>query len=534
VHQDGRTGALYILEIMGAGAALFDYDRDGDLDLYLVQGHSLAAGADPRGFPSDRLYRNDFLPDGELRFTDVTEAAGIDARGYGMGVAVGDVDGDGWLDLYVTNYGPNQLWRNAGDGTFTDRTAGAGVALHGPADPFWSTGATFFDGDGDGDLDLFVTGYIDFTVSHHRPCQAENSAPDYCKPTLYRPLPDRFFRNRGDGTFEDATAAAGFATPYGNGLGVIAADLDQDGRTDLYVTNDGMENQLWLQRDGAFTDEALLAGAALNRQGQPEASMGIEAADFDGDGDLDLFMTHLANESNTLYVNDGTGLFQDRTLELGLAAPSLPYTAFGTGAVDFDFDGDLDLLLVNGAVTRIWPQVEAGDPHPLKQPDQLLRNRSEAGEGARFEEIPAPLGALGTPAVSRAVALGDLDNDGGVDAVVTLNGGPVRLLRHRGPRPDAGEHWIGIDPRADDGGPPSPGVLVIVTPEGAPPRLRLARRDGSYLAAQDPRVVVGLGDSRAPVTVEIRWPGGIREVWPGLAPDRYHALPKGSGAPLTP
>ncbi len=523
VHFNGMSGELYFPEMTGQGGALFDYDGDGDLDAYLVNGSMLGPGktlADalfpPRGPlpPRDRLFRNDLVAtDGrpEPRFVDVTEASGLDARGYGMGVAVGDYDGDGFQDLYVTNYGPNQLWRNLGDGTFADVTEEAGVG-----DPLWGTSAAFFDADADGDLDLYVVNYVEFDLERNPRCFAPSSRRDYCGPSAFEPQPDRFYRNLGDGRFEDVTLKALVGYRPGPGLGVVSGEFNGDGRTDFYVANDGAVNQMWLNRgDGTFVDEALFAGTALNRYGRPEASMGVAAGDFDLDGDEDLFMTHLMGESNTLYVNDGSGLFEDRTTESGLGSASLPYTAFGTGWIDYDNDGRPDLLTLNGAVRILEEQAAAGDPFPLKQPSQLFRNL-----GGRFEEVSAVAGpALTIPEVGRGAAFGDVDNDGDVDVLALVNNGPARLLVNE---VGAGAAWLGIVATGARGAP-ALGTRLAVGTDGAV-RRQGVRTDGSYCSANDPRVVFGLEDAEGGEWVGASWPGGGAGRWYRPPLRRYLAL----------
>ncbi len=523
VHFNGMSGELYFPEMTGQGGALFDYDGDGDLDAYLVNGSMLGPGktlADalfpPRGPlpPRDRLFRNDLVAtDGrpEPRFVDVTEASGLDARGYGMGVAVGDYDGDGRQDLYVTNYGPNLLWRNLGDGTFADVTEEAGVG-----DPLWGTSAAFFDADADGDLDLYVVNYVEFDLERNPRCFAPSSRRDYCGPSAFEPQPDRFYRNLGNGRFEDVTLKALVGYRPGPGLGVVSGEFNGDGRTDFYVANDGAVNQMWLNRgDGTFVDEALFAGTALNRYGRPEASMGVAAGDFDLDGDEDLFMTHLMGESNTLYVNDGSGLFEDRTTESGLGSASLPYTAFGTGWIDYDNDGRPDLLTLNGAVRILEEQAAAGDPFPLKQPSQLFRNL-----GGRFEEVSAVAGpALTIPEVGRGAAFGDVDNDGDVDVLALVNNGPARLLVNE---VGAGAAWLGIVATGARGAP-ALGTRLAVGTDGAV-RRQGVRTDGSYCSANDPRVVFGLEDAEGGEWVGASWPGGGAGRWYRPPLRRYLAL----------
>ncbi|HUP41670.1 MAG TPA: CRTAC1 family protein [Thermoanaerobaculia bacterium] len=531
VHFNGMTGAYYFPEMTGQGCAFLDYDGDGDLDVYLVQGALLGPGdtmADALfpypgpGHPRGRLYRNDpvRLADGswEPRFVDVTEASGLDAAGYGMGVATGDYDGDGDLDLYLTNYGANQLWRNDGDGTFTDVTAEAGVD-----DPGWSVSASFLDYDRDGRLDLYVVNYLEFDVAENPSCFTPSSRRDYCGPSDFPPVSDRLFRNRGDGSFEDVSGASGIGRARGPGLGVVAADLDGDGWIDLFVANDGQVNFLWRnQGDGRFRDDALLAGVALNRSGRAEASMGADAGDFDADGDLDLFVTHLEGETNTLYVNDGSGLFEDRSLESGLGAPSFPFTSFGAGWIDFDNDGWLDLLVASGAVRVLEEQARAGDPYPLKQRRQLFRNvPAPGGGGRRFEEVGAEAGEVFALAeVGRGAAFGDVDGDGAVDALLANNNGPARLLINR-----IGQHrpWLGLELRGPAGGP-AIGALAEVARAGAPALLRRVRTDGSYASASDPRMLVGLGEAAEVREVRIRWPDGRRERWLELAAGRWFTL----------
>jgi hypothetical protein len=534
VHFNGMSGELYFVENMGSGAGLIDYDGDGDLDAYLVQGAMLGPGKriEDATFPprhrlplSDRLYRNDSVlaADGtsEVRFVDVTERSGLAgvATGYGMGVAAGDYDGDGFLDLYLTNFGSNQLLHNDGDGTFSDGTAASGTD-----DRRWSVSASFFDYDGDGWLDLYVVNYVDFSFADHGECRDRAGALDYCGPSAYAPVGDSLFRNRGDGTFEDVTGTAGILSARGSGLGVVAADFDRDGRTDVYVANDQMPNFLWRNRgDGTFVEDGLLAGCAVNREGLSEASMGVLAEDADGDGDEDLFMTHLAEETNTFFLNDGHGLFRDWTIQTGLGASSRGFTGFGTGFLDLENDGELDLLVGNGAVTRIDELELAGDPYPVHQPNQLFRNLG----GLRFEEVGSESAAVGALSeVTRGIALGDVDGDGDLDALLANNAGPARLLVNGG---GGRGHWIGA--RLLVGRRDAFGARVRVGSGSPPDRWRRAHADGSYASAGDPRVLVGLGASDRVDEILIQWPGGGETRVTGLPADRYLVLQRpGPGA----
>src|SRR5215813_3955853 len=445
-HYNGMTGKFFLPEIMGAGAALFDFDGDGDLDVFLVQGSTLEPADQPARtmFPwqgpgelSGRLFRNDLTggKDGNsIKFVDVTEKSGIVAKGYGMGVAVGDINNDGRPDLYLTNLGSNQMWLNQGDGTFVDVTAKTGLD-----DRRWSTSASFFDYDRDGWLDLMVVNYADFTTANSPNCYAATTARDYCTPRVFRAPGNRLWHNQGDGTFEDVTTKARVDKEFGHGLGIIAADLDYDGWTDIYVTNDGDPNQLWInQKDGTFKNEALLAGAAVNRNGQAEAGMGVDAGDFDNNGTDDLFITHLMDEINTLYLNLGKGLFEDRTREVGLGMPGRRFTGFGTLFFDYDNDGWLDLLVTNGAVQLLPELMRKGDPFPLGQPNQLFHNTGKGGFAEIIEKLP-PEFRLNQ--VGRGAAFGDFDNDGDTDVLITNNNQPARLFLNQIGNQN---HWLGL------------------------------------------------------------------------------------------
>ncbi|HVS66791.1 MAG TPA: CRTAC1 family protein [Thermoanaerobaculia bacterium] len=536
VHFNGMSGEYYMAEINGAGCAFLDYDNDGDLDVYLVQGGMLGEGKTPADavFPprqplplSDRLYRNDLVvsPSGErrLRFTDVTEEAGLRAYGYGFGVATGDYDNDGWVDLYVTNLGPNQMWRNQGDGTFRDVTAETGTD-----DSRWSVPAVFFDYDRDGWLDLYVGSYVDFTFANHKVCRTATGAQDYCGPNAYAGVTGRLFRNRGDGTFEDVSSRTGVARQVGKALGVVAADLDGDRWLDLYVANDGIENHMWMnQHDGTFRDQALLAGSAVNRDGLPEASMGVDAGDFDGDGDEDLFMTHLVGETNTLYSNDGSGSFEDVTIATGLAVPSWSHTSWGTLFFDYDNDGWLDLLVANGAVRVVEELARRGDPFPFHEPNQLFHNR---GDGT-FIEVSGRAGpSFALSEVTRGAAFGDVDNDGDTDVLLLNNSGPPRLLLNQiGHR----RHWLGLR-LLDAAGRDALGTRVAVLRGQEPALVRRVRSEGSFASAHDPRVLIGLGDAARVERVRAYWTSGRIEEWRDLAVDRYHLLREGTGGAWSP
>ncbi|MCG6871445.1 MAG: CRTAC1 family protein, partial [Gammaproteobacteria bacterium] len=499
-------------------------DGDGDLDLYLVQGHmlgnkNLSTAVFPPQHPvplSDRLYQNQ-LEGGRLRFTDVTRAAGVEiALGYGMGAASGDIDNDGDPDLYITNFGDNQLLLNTG-GRFRDATAEYAVNDRG-----WSVSAAFADIDGDSWLDLYVGNYVDYDLANPRICLSAAVVKEYCGPASFTVQPDSLFVNEGGKRYSDQSTRSGIRAEFGGALGVISADFNGDHQPDLYVANDGVPNQLWInQGKRRFVNDAMLAGVAVNMSGAAEASMGVDAADFDGDGDVDLFMTHLTRETNTLYVNDGTGLFEDRTVAAGLANPSLPFTGFGTGWRDFDNDGDLDLLLVNGAVYRIESQVLAGEAHPLKETNQLFEN---LGNG-RFREITASAGPVFQVAeVSRGALFGDLDNDGDTDVVITNNGGAARVWRNRIGQDNA---WLGL--RLVEHQRDAYGARAGIVDATGRLAWRRVHSDGSYAVANDPRVRFGLGTDAAPRQVTVIWPGGTREVFSNLATGRYHVLHRGQG-----
>jgi hypothetical protein len=537
VHFNGMSGELYMFEIFGPGAALFDYDNDGDLDAYLVQGNMLGPGKDesdatvppPGPLPlTDRLYRNDLTvrPDGtrDVRFTDVTGQSGLRATGYGMGVAAGDYDNDGWTDLYVTNWGANQMLRNGGDGTFTDVTE-----LTRTSDGAWGTSAAFVDYDGDGWLDLYVANYLENDYRTHKVCKGPTGGSDYCGPKDHTGQADRLYRNLGDGTFEDVSEASGIGAVAGKGLGVVTADVDGDGRSDIYVANDGMENFLWRNRgDGTFRDEALLAGCALDGKGLPEAGMGVDAGDFDRDGDEDLFVTHLSGETNTLYVNEGGGTFEDRSAESNLGSPSWNDTGFGTSWFDYDNDGWLDVLVVNGAVRIrfVVARVHAGHPYPLDQVDRLFRNR---GDG-HFTDVSKSAGeALGLSYVSRGAVFGDVDNDGDTDVLIMNNNGPARLLSN-----EVGKvrRWLGLRLVGTAGRRDMLGTRVEAALRDGSSLWRRARTDGSFCSAQDPRTLFGLGESGDVAGVRVHWPDGTAEEWTDLEPGRYTTLAQGTGQGL--
>ena len=531
-HFSGATGEFYFPEAVGSGAALLDFDGDGDLDVYLIQGRSLnpdrgpddAVVSVPSGWrPGNRLFRNDLVPGGRLRFVDVTDAAGVGHRGVGMGVASGDFDNDGRPDLYVTNFGRNVLFRNLGDGRFEDVTEHAGVGGSG-----WSTSAAWLDYDRDGWLDLAVVRYVDFDDRANPPCFESAGLRDYCGPQGFRGTATLLFRSLGDGRFREVTSEVGLDGAPGPGLGIVTGDFNGDGWIDLAVANDGVANRLWLNASASsgrrFRESALKHGLAYAADGIARAGMGIAAGDVDGDGREDIVVTNLPTEGFTLFRQERGGLFTDRTIHSGLLRASLPYTGFGVGWIDLENRGIDDLFVANGAVRVIGRQ--RGDAYPYRERNLLLRNR---GGGQGFEDVTDKGGAaLAHVEVSRSAVVGDVDNDGGIDVLVTNNNGPARLLRNsvrsRG-------HWLlvrlhGVETTRD-----GYGSRVTVRRATGPGLTRTARGDGSYLAANDPRLHFGLGADGTVESVEVEWLGGRCESWAAPGVDRVLVLKQGDGVP---
>jgi len=508
-HRNGATGKFYMTEIMGSGAALFDYDNDGDLDVFLVQ-----------SVGSSKLFRNELAPSGKLRFTDVTASSGIDFRGYGMGVATADYNNDGLTDLLVTGYDARALYRNNGNGTFTrvDFPQPRGV---------WSSSAAFFDYDRDGRLDLVILSYVDYSEAINKPCQAPTGEPDYCTPRAYSPVAARLYHNDGGDRFSDVTTKAGLDRALGPGLGVAAADLNNDGWPDLFVANDSAPNHVWInQRNGTFRELGVESGAAYSEDGLAKAGMGVAIGDAFGRGAEDILVVNLMREGATLFRKDGLSpaglpMFTDVSKRSGLYTITYPFTGFGAGWLDYDNDGRLDLFVANGAVTL--REEQRGLPAPYKETKLLIHNDGRD----RFTNVTGRAGGVFQLAeVSRGAAFGDIENDGRVDILITNNNGPARLLLNQ----SAIGSWLEV--QVEGNGPVNRdgiGSLVIVQRDGLPNLVRRVHTDSSYCSASERRVHFGLGDPPSVRSIQVAWPDGSVEQWDTAGVNRVLRLVKGTG-----
>jgi len=534
-------GTHALPEVIGSGVALFDYNNDGALDVLHIRFPPPGKADSPA---PNQLFQQQ--PDGT--YVDVTETAGIGHEGYGQGVAIGDVDNDGDADVYVTNYGADVFYRNNGDGTFALKEVGL-------SNEAWGTSATFGDYDKDGDLDLYVANYVQFDPE--MVCRGKHSAIDYCNPNVFEPATDRLFQNNGDGSFTDVTEPAGIAAMSGRGLGVVCLDLTGDGWADFFVANDGEANQLWVnQTDGTFAEEAILHGLAFNAYGQPEGSMGIAVGDVNGDTLPDLFATHLSGETNTLYIAAIPSVFTDMTEVVGFAGRDLRWTGFGCGFLDFDNDADLDIVLVNGKVKRgeILEGADVGEFWNFyAEPNLLFQNNSHQPSAVVAARLPRPH-ELGNPTpttaegprrfptphfsdvssqapdfterveVSRGMAFGDIDRDGDIDMVVSSLDNRLRFFRNDAPPPQ--HHWLFVQ-----------AITQNRDALGAQVTLRTESRTltgyvlpgSSYLSSSEPIVHFGLGTIDEIQAIEVRWPDGSREKFPGASANQRVTVYQGKG-----
>lgn len=511
-HTSGRSPNYYLPETTGAGCAFLDFDNDGWMDIYLVNSGSCDFYT-PTTPLRNALYRNN--RDGT--FTDVTEKAGVAGEGYGMGVAVGDYNGDGLADMFVTGYNRSFLYRNNGDGTFTNVTEKAGLHLDG-----WSTSAVWFDYDNDGRLDLYVCQFVKFNREMNKFCgDAVSNQRHYCVPSIYPPSRSWLFHNNGDGTFTDVSEASGIAGSLGKGWGVVATDINNDGWMDLFVANDTVENFLFVNNKGKFSELALQAGVAYSQDGQTRSGMGVDSADFDQDGWMDLFVTNIDHQLYSLYRNHHDGTFDDMATRTVLGQSTREMSGWGVRFFDYDNDGNLDIIIANG-----HPDDQIGLISPVvtyREPLLLFRNDDKA-----LENISASAGPVfQKDFAARGLALGDFDNDGSVDVLISINNGAPLLLRNQ---TTAGHHWLGIHLVGKTCNRDAIGARVKWTAGGVE-RHRMKTGGGSFLSSSDPRMVLGLGTSPALEQLEIRWPMPSKrvDVLTKLPVDRYITIEEGRG-----
>jgi len=510
-HSNAKSLEKYLPETTGAGCAFFDYDNDGWMDIYLVNSGQSDFFSPPAPL-RNALYRNN--RDGA--FTDVTEKAGVGAGGFGQGVAVGDYDRDGFADLYVTQYGRSILFHNNGDGTFTDVTEKAGVAA-----PGWASSAAWFDYDNDGLLDLFVCQFVEFSKEINKPCGIHDDGQHhYCIPKIYKPMPSWLFHNNGDGTFTDVSKSSGIASSPGKAWGVVAADLNNDGLMDLFVANDTAPNFIFMNNGkGKFAEVGTESGVAYSSNGKPRSGMGVDAADFNEDGWQDLFVANLDREDFAIYRNNHDGTFDDLAISMGIGKATRAMSGWGLKFFDYDNDGNLDLFLANGNPDDLIKSLHGESAY--EEPLMLFH-----GTGKTFEDVSAQSGALfSTPMSARGLAIGDFNNDGAVDVLISVNNGAPLLLRNNAARQN---HWLGIHLIGKKCNPDATGAKISYQ-AGDLKRSRTKVGGGSYLSSHDPRIVLGFGKREKVDWVEVKWPqpGGSTQRFVNLPVDRYIIIVEG-------
>jgi len=513
VHTDGSSGRRYIIETVTAGLASFDYDNDGDIDIYFLNGAPLK-GTTAKIAPRNALYRND----GNWKFTDVTASAGVGDIGYGLGVAAGDYDNDGDRDLYLNNYGANVLYRNNGDGTFTDVTEKAGVGNGHKV----GAGTCFLDVDRDGDLDLYVANYVDFTYDNHQIARF-NGHPAYVGPLNYDGTPDTLYRNNGDGTFTDISVASGIAAHKGTGMGMVCADYDNDGDTDVFVGNDVAGNSIF-ENDGTgrFEEVGLMTGLAYDLAGRAQGTMGVDCGDYNNDGLLDFQVTSYQRDWATLYRNLGSGMFEDVTRATGAGGQTYAHVTWGSGFADFDNDGDLDIFISCG---HLQDNVELFDrTTSYHAPNQLLENQG----GEKFENISPQAGdGMNVVLSSRGAGFDDLDNDGDIDVVICNSRRGPTLLRNDTAHEN---HWLGICLRGTEANRDGIGSHVTVI-AGVLKRIAEVHSGRGYQSYFGRRLHFGLGAHEKVDRIEVRWLGGGKDVVENVAVDQVVTIKEGQGRP---
>lgn len=524
VHADGSSGRRYIVETIASGLGLIDFDNDGDVDIYFLNGAPLPGASIPAGPPRNVLYRNN----GNGTFTDVAGPSGAGLTNYSVGCAVADYDNDGDEDVFVTNYGSHTLLRNDGSGTFSDTTAGAGLAKASHGADNVGAGCAFLDYDRDGWVDLYVGNYLSFDPGNFKPC-TRMGVPVYCDPRIYPPLPDRLYRNQGDGTFQDVSDASGIGRYRGYTMGVVCSDFDGDGWTDIFVGNDSMGNFLFRNcGNGTFREMGALAGVAYDLYGDEQGTMGVNAGDFDRDGLFDLFVTTYQNQVNTLYRNfsdrSGKFYFQDVTLATGAGTGSLPKVTWGCGLVDFDNDGQLELFAAAGHLQDTVEQYDTSSAY--KQRNQLLLWHS-----GRFADVTSSSpGAMQSVESSRGAVFGDLNNDGRIDLVVSnARSRPTVMINET----TSSNHWVILKLTGTRSNRSAVGAVVRLT-AGGRTRVDEVRSGRGYQSAEDLRLHFGLGTNAVIDRLELRWPGGSIESRTNLTADRVILLKEGETAAARP